>query len=454
MSLATSNRDGGKTSESGHLRALYKAFGSGVISGLNVSQRGAGANMSVDVAIGDSIIGRSDLTYGHPAWNDAILNKTVTAADGSNPRRDIVVLYIDYNQAPSTAVSNNTNGVVACIIVAGTPAGSPSDPSDVTIQAAVGSGNPWIKLARVRVGAGVTTLANSVIDDLRTMITPSINTSIDTARAETVFDHVVAGGCVIAGDAYASTRLASMTAGVVYINGKRLTVAAVNNRTYTASRDTYVDASDNGDGTALLTYTEVTNNNTSPALAANSVRVGIVVTGASNIASVASINQGQEDKVLPIVSSIPYTTTDSIGNLICPRDPQRKILGYRQLISGASTTSTSVVQITGLTCPCIVPAGRKIVVSVYSGYAYASGTARGVIQAWDGTVGSGTQLAEAWTNGVNGNYNAGNGKAERQTTYAAGGAKTFNGGYLIAPSGTLTFGAAATAPAFIKVELK
>lgn len=171
MSLATSNRDGGKTSESGHLRALMKGFKAQVLTGLNVSQRAAGANMSVDLAIGDAIIPRSDGTYGHPAWNDAVLNKTITTADVSNPRRDIVVLYIDYGQAPSTAVSNNTNGVVKCIVVAGTPAGSPTDPSGATIQSAVGSGNPYIKLARVRVGAGVTTISNSVIDDLRLLAT-------------------------------------------------------------------------------------------------------------------------------------------------------------------------------------------------------------------------------------------------------------------------------------------
>lgn len=175
MSLGTSNRDGGKTSESGHLRALYKAFGSGVLSGLAVSQRGAGANMSVDIAIGDCIIGRSDATYGHPAFNDAVYNQAITAADPTNPRRDIVIMYIDYNQAPSTGVSNNTNGVVKIAVVAGTPAGSPADPSDSAINSAAGSGNPWVKLARVRVGAGVTSIGNSVIDDLRRMLLPWAN---------------------------------------------------------------------------------------------------------------------------------------------------------------------------------------------------------------------------------------------------------------------------------------
>lgn len=171
MSLATSNRDGGRTNEAGHLRSVSKFILGQVFNGLNVTQRGAGANMSVDVAVGDAIIQRSDGTYGHPAWNDATLNVTIAAADGSNPRRDIIVMYIDYGQAPSTGVANNTNGVVKIISVSGTAAGSPVDPSNATIQAAVGSGNPWIKLGRVRVAAGSTSVTNSVIDDLRLMAT-------------------------------------------------------------------------------------------------------------------------------------------------------------------------------------------------------------------------------------------------------------------------------------------
>lgn len=169
MSWGTSNRDGGKTSESGHLRALAKAFVGEVLNGLAVSQRGAGANMSVDIAVGDAIIMRSDGSYGHPVFNDATENKTVTTADGSNPRRDIVVAYVDYGQARDTGVSNNTNGVVKTMIVAGTPAGSPTDPSNATIQSAVGSGNPFIKLARLRIPAGQTSVTNSLIDDMRIM---------------------------------------------------------------------------------------------------------------------------------------------------------------------------------------------------------------------------------------------------------------------------------------------
>lgn len=167
MSLGTSNRDGGKTSESGHLRTTSKLIRGNVLNGLLASQRAAGVNMSVDISIGDAMIMRSDNTYGHEVFNDAVYNQAVSAADGSNPRRDIIVMYIDYTQAPSTAVSNNTNGVVKIKIVNGTPAGSPVDPTDAAIQSSVVAGNPWFKIARVRVPAGQTSISNSLIDDLR-----------------------------------------------------------------------------------------------------------------------------------------------------------------------------------------------------------------------------------------------------------------------------------------------
>lgn len=186
MSLGTSNRDGGKTSESGHLRALAKIVSGDIITGLNAVQRAAGVNMSVDVQVGDAFVRRSDGTYAHPVFNDAVYNQVISAADGSNPRRDIVVIYVDYGQTPSTAVSNNTNGVVKIKVVNGTPAGSPVDPSAPTIQASVGAGNPYSILARVRVPAGQTSISNSLIDDLRSMTTANItNATITNAKLST-----------------------------------------------------------------------------------------------------------------------------------------------------------------------------------------------------------------------------------------------------------------------------
>lgn len=182
MSLGTSNRDGGKTSESGHLRSVSKTVSGDVLNGLNLSQRAAGANMSVDIAAGDAFVRRSDGSYAHPVFNDAVYNLVISAADGANPRRDIVVIYVDYAVTPSTAVSNNTNGVVKIKVVNGTPAGSPVDPSSATIQASVGAGNPYSILARVRVPAGQTSISNSLIDDLRTMITSNATVALSKIK--------------------------------------------------------------------------------------------------------------------------------------------------------------------------------------------------------------------------------------------------------------------------------
>lgn len=178
----------------------------------------------------------------------------------------------------------------------------------------------------------------------------------------TWFDYV-ASGCVWTGDSLGSTRAASMTSGVAYINGRRHTVAAVTSRTFTASKDTYIDLLySTVDNVATPVYTEVTNNAASPALASNSIRIGIIITGATTIADAGSINQGQVGKLLPIVSSQPYESTDSLGNLICPRDPQRRNLGARQNITNQAGL-VGVTDLTGLSVPVIVPANRRILVT-------------------------------------------------------------------------------------------
>lgn len=222
-------------------------------------------------------------------------------------------------------------------------------------------------------------------------------TALNWANAPIGNLNFIESGCVWSGDSYGSNRNASMTSGVVYIGGKRLTVSAVSARTFTASRDTYVDFVDNGDGTAAIVYTEVTNNNASPSTLssgtftdATHIRNAIIITGASNIANAGSVNQGQETKVLPIASSLPYTTTDSLGYLICPRDPSRRVLGYRRMASNqGSITSEAVV--TALNVPVYVPTGRKVKVTL-SGTKANSGSSTDTIRVRETNI-SGTVVA-------------------------------------------------------------
>lgn len=276
------------------------------------------------------------------------------------------------------------------------------------------------------------------------------------AGATTIFpyDYVVSG-CVWTADAAGSTKLASMTAGVVVINGNPLTVAAVTGRTFTASKDVYVDVLDNGDGTGLLVYTDGTTNAASGALASNSIRLAIIVVGATNIAAAASVNQGQENRVLPIASSIPYAVTDSLGNLICPRDPNRKLLGYRQIISSFATASATAVQMTGMSCPVIVPTGRKIKITMRSPNSSNSTAAYSNSVIYDGVIGgAGTLVA------LSRDWSAvavrGPGSTVTAVVTPSAASKTYNGGLAAEGGGTATYLADDTVsygPAFIMVEL-
>lgn len=182
-------------------------------------------------------------------------------------------------------------------------------------------------------------------------------TASPVSRMSEMAYNFIASGGVWTGDSYASTRAASMSAMVCYINGIRLSVAGVSGRLFTASKDAYVDVGSDG----VLVYTEVSNNAASPSLAANSIRIGIIITGASNIADSGSINQGEVTKALPIVSSVPYTVTDSLGNLIGLRTPYPKIIGFRR---GGSGGSGGDVSRTGIApTPVIIPVGRRIKVT-------------------------------------------------------------------------------------------
>ena len=162
--------DNGLTSAEGFQKAISNLLVKGVPTvttptSLQVVQRGAGANMSVDVSIGSALIPNSTGTFGYAAWQDAVSNVTITAADPSNPRIDAIVAYINLS-AVSTS-SNNNPGSLVFTAIAGTPAGSPSAPSDSTIQSTLGATVPWVRLANVTVGVSATQIVTANIADAR-----------------------------------------------------------------------------------------------------------------------------------------------------------------------------------------------------------------------------------------------------------------------------------------------
>src|SRR5947208_2089806 len=132
---------GGKVDQEGFLKHLLHLYSAGVSLGMNVAQHGAG-DMSVDVSL-DTVLSMAGALIPTSAnvpyygFMDAVKNISVTTADPSNPRRDIVVAYIDLSLITSS--STNNLGALKFKAVPGTPAGTPTDPSGSTIQSSVGA---------------------------------------------------------------------------------------------------------------------------------------------------------------------------------------------------------------------------------------------------------------------------------------------------------------------------
>jgi len=166
MAIYLSNRDGdGKTNEEGHYKFQTFFYDGNVATpnDLKVTQNDP-ANLTVLVAPGQYKIDNS--TYSYTGWIDTSTSVTITSPSPSNPRYDVVVLYVD-KAAATSAVPPNNPGVAKLAAVAGAPASTPIVPSGATIQSAVGAGNPYIILAQVYVGTSTTQITDSNIIDMR-----------------------------------------------------------------------------------------------------------------------------------------------------------------------------------------------------------------------------------------------------------------------------------------------
>lgn len=99
----------------------------------------------------------------YPIRADADSNVSIGSNSSGNPRIDALVLFIDLSAAPNSDASN----VAKLQVVQGTPAPSPSIPSDPVIQAEIGASNPFIRLANISVASGATSILNANITDFR-----------------------------------------------------------------------------------------------------------------------------------------------------------------------------------------------------------------------------------------------------------------------------------------------
>lgn len=143
------------TAFSGGVGALDPGHGVTTPADLKVSQSGPGMNVSVAAGSGFIRGTQSALQGVYHVVNDAAVVLAVSPADPTNPRRDLVILHV--RDANYSGASNDAR----LLVVTGTPAASPADPSLAAYPNA-------LVLARLQVNAAPdATIVTGDITDLR-----------------------------------------------------------------------------------------------------------------------------------------------------------------------------------------------------------------------------------------------------------------------------------------------
>ena len=200
-------------------QGLFRTSGVLLASDLQVTQSSVAA-MSVQIAAGwGNIIGTTQSNMGaYQFYNDAAATATITTADLTNPRIDLICITV------RDAYYTGANNDVIINVVAGTPAGSPAVPATPANS---------LVLAQVAVAALATTIVNANITDLRQVVAP-----VNVAQSVAGKNAIINGGMDI-WQRGTSIALAA-SAGVTYLADRWCTFSGAN-QALTISRQATAD---------------------------------------------------------------------------------------------------------------------------------------------------------------------------------------------------------------------
>jgi len=151
--------------------------------------------------------------------------------------------------------------------------------------------------------SGATVNMNNVAEMWTAIKDGSANTGMHQWFDESFADYVYSGATI----AQASGLIASISSGVVYINGRRLTLNAAS-KTFTGSKDTYVDVvALSGSNTATLSYTEVNSGVSGSAPVSNGLHIGMIQTHTASITRL--VQAGTDVLGNPIKQPTPVGTS-------------------------------------------------------------------------------------------------------------------------------------------------
>lgn len=226
--------------------------------------------MSVRVASGwAAIVGTTQANMGtYVAYNDAQVTLTITTADATNPRIDLVCMTVN-----DSYYSGSTNNVTLQV-VAGTPAGSPVAP---TLP------DNSISLATVAVAAGALSITSGNITDTRVLVTTNIPESGDISS-------VTAGNGLSGGGSSGAVTLAidtSITADLSTaqtFTNKTLTSPTINGATIATSTLTSPKVNLGINAQTGTTYTTVLDDNGKLVTLSNASSITLTIPPNSSVA--------------------------------------------------------------------------------------------------------------------------------------------------------------------------
>lgn len=195
--VGTNAAYGGRTSVNAFNDDL-NIYSRGIISGWSCSPKSG-----MTVQIGGNGSERDVAAAEDNAGNKTSINNisgspidvTIPAAPATNNRIDLIVAYADN---PPSGTSTVVDNPAACgiIVVSGTAAASPTEPTNAAIRSAIttdgatGSTAYYVILAKIRVGTGVTTIGSGVITQGDTVTSYAIPAS-GTVTTDAIEDGAV-----------------------------------------------------------------------------------------------------------------------------------------------------------------------------------------------------------------------------------------------------------------------
>ena len=226
--------------------------------------------MSVRVASGwAAIVGTTQANMGtYVGYNDAQVTLTITTADVTNPRIDLVCMTVN-----DSFYSGSTNNVVLQV-VAGTPAGSPVAPSLPANS---------ISLATVAVAAGALSINSGNITDTRVLVTTNIPESGDISSV-TAGNGLSGGGSSGAVSLAIDTTITADLSTAQTFTNKTLTSPTINGATIATSTLTSPKVNLGINTQTGTTYTTVLDDNGKLVTLSNASAITLTIPPNSSVA--------------------------------------------------------------------------------------------------------------------------------------------------------------------------